>query len=314
MQNPVFYALPMFAIVIAVEAAALRSDNRTGAGYVKGDARSSIVIGMVSLGFLLVFKVVTLLLFSYVWVTWAPWQMPTDTWWTWLVLFIAVDFTWYCNHRFSHRVRIGWAGHRAHHSSESFNFSTAVRLKWNPWSEALFWLPLPLVGFEPWTIYVAYGFNMIYQFFLHTELVGTLARPVEYVFNTPAHHRIHHSRRPEHLDKNYGGILIVWDRLFGTGLDGDCYPEYGLFAKRPSDNATLGIQYGEYARIVADLRQARTWHQRLAYVFAPPGWRPEDPTPPRDDCRHPARTDEPGRRDARHVGQSGDSPTVSRSR
>lgn len=276
MQNPVFYALPMFAVVIAIEAAALRGDRRPGTGYAKDDTRFSIHLGVVSLAFLLFFKVVTLLLFSFVWVHWAPWQLPTDTRWVWVVLFLAVDLTWYCNHRFSHRVRIGWAGHRAHHSSETFNFSTAVRLKWNPWSEAIFWLPLPLLGFAPWTIYVAYGFNMIYQFFLHTELVGTLARPVEFVLNTPAHHRIHHSRRPEHLDKNYGGILIVWDRMFGTLVDGDCYPEYGLYQKKASNDGILQLQYGGYARIIADVRHAQNWHQRLAYIFAPPGWRPKD--------------------------------------
>ena len=231
------YALPVFVISMAIEAAALRSDARQTAGYVRPEARSSIMIGFGSLAFMFVFKLVTLVAFSVLYVELAPWQLPTTSWWTWFALLIAVDLTWYCNHRFSHRVRIGWAGHRAHHSSETFNFSSAVRLKWNPWSEAMFWMPLPLLGFAPWTIYVAYGFNMIYQFFLHTELVGTLPRPVEFLFNTPAHHRIHHSRRPEHLDKNYGGILIVWDRIFGTIVDGDSHPEYGLFGTKQSGEA-----------------------------------------------------------------------------
>ena len=278
MQNPVMYALPMFAVVIAIEAAELRSDRRSLTGYVKGDTRSSILMGSGSLAFLLIFKIVTLLLFTLLWVELAPWHLPTDTWWTWVILFLAVDLTWYLNHRFSHRVRIGWAGHRAHHSSETFNLSSAVRLKWNPWSEAIFWLPLPLLGFSPWTIYVAYGFNMIYQFFLHTELVGKLPRPVEYVFNTPAHHRIHHSRQVEHLDKNYGGMFIIWDRLFGTVVDGDCHPKYGLYRETSSDvhdeDGILQLQYGEYASILADVRRTRSWRRRLAYVFAPPGWSP----------------------------------------
>ena len=272
MQNPVFYALPIFAVFISVEAAGMLGDGNLRTGYDKDDTRSSIHAGFVSLAFLLFFKIVTLLFYSFVWVQWAPWHLPTDAWWTWVVLFVGVDMGWYFNHRFSHRVRIGWAGHRAHHSSATFNFSTAVRLKWNPWSEAIFWLPLPLLGFAPWTIYVAYGFNMIYQFFLHTELVGMLARPVEYLFNTPAHHRIHHSRRPEHLDKNYGGLLIIWDRMFGTLVDGDCYPEYGLYEKKDHDIGVLRLQYGEYARILTDVRRSRSWRERLAYVFAPPGW------------------------------------------
>ena len=274
MQNPVFYSVPMFAVVMTMEAAALRSDGRRLTGYDRRDTRSSIAMGLVSLGFLLFFKVVTLLLFTFMWVAIAPWHLPTHAWWTWLVLFVVVDLTWYCNHRFCHRVRIGWAGHRAHHSSETFNFSTAVRLKWNPWSEAIFWLPLPLLGFAPWTFYVVYGINMIYQFFLHTELVAKLPRPIEFVFNTPAHHRIHHSRRREHLDKNYAGVFIVWDRMFGTFVDGDCYPEYGLYEKKLADDQVLKLQYGEYSRILADYRRTRPWRQRLGYVFGPPGWRP----------------------------------------
>lgn len=118
-QNPVVYALPVFVASMAIEAAALRNDARPTAGYVRDEARSSIIMGLGSLAFMFVFKLATLVAFSVIYLELAPWQLPTTSWWVWFVLLIAVDLTWYCNHRFSHRVRIGWAGHRAHHSSET---------------------------------------------------------------------------------------------------------------------------------------------------------------------------------------------------
>jgi sterol desaturase/sphingolipid hydroxylase (fatty acid hydroxylase superfamily) len=277
MQNPVFYAIPLFLVMIGIEAVTLRHDvDRDRTGYSGSDTQMSLFMGAVSLVFLLLFKVVTLALFTILWVHMAPWHLPTDSWWTWLLLLVAVDLTWYCNHRFSHRVRVGWAGHRAHHSSEAFNLGTALRLKWNPWSEALFWAPLPLLGFAPWTIYTAYGFNMIYQFFLHTELVDRLPRPIEFVFNTPAHHRIHHSREPEHFDTNYGGMLIIWDRLFGTFMQSSTATTYGLAGLRDSHNLALDLQYGEYRRIMRDVRHADHWRHKLGYAFGPPGWKHDD--------------------------------------
>lgn len=281
MQNPVLYAVPVFLVFIAVEAVALNAGHGRGlTGYVRGETRTSMISGAVSLAFMFVFKLLTLVLFTVVWVEWAPWHLPTDKWWTWAVLLVAVDLTWYCNHRFSHRVRVGWAGHRAHHSSEGFNLGSALRLKWNPWSEAIFWLPLPLLGFAPWTIYVAYGFNMIYQFFLHTELVGRLPRPVEFVFNTPAHHRVHHSRHRVHLDSNYGGMLIVWDRLFGTFTADDGVFDYGVAGDSRESDRMLHLQYGEYARIVGDVRRSARVRDGLGYVFGPPGWTPADAPSP----------------------------------
>jgi sterol desaturase/sphingolipid hydroxylase (fatty acid hydroxylase superfamily) len=103
-----------------------------------------------------------------------------------------------------------------------------VRQKWNPWSETIFWAPLPLLGFTPWTIYIAFMFNLIYQFFTHTELVGKPPGPIEFVFNTPSHHRVHHGSDPEYPDKNYGGILIIWDRMFRSFQKELHRPNYGL--------------------------------------------------------------------------------------
>ncbi|MGX1811133.1 sterol desaturase family protein [Nocardia sp. NPDC055321] len=274
-NSPILYALPVFLVSMLIEAAALRrhDHHEQATGYLARDTRTSLSMGSIALVFQLIFKLTTLVVYVFLWEYVAPWHIPTDTWWSWLLLMLVIDLAWYCNHRFSHRVRLAWAGHQAHHSSEYFNLGTALRQKWNPWSEATFWVPLPLLGFAPWTIYVAFAFNLIYQFFTHTETIGKLPRPIEYVLNTPSHHRVHHGSDPEYLDKNYGGILIIWDRMFGTFQPELHRPTYGLTTPVGTYNL-LRLQYGEYAGIVRDVRGAPGLRAKLGYIFAPPGWQP----------------------------------------
>lgn len=271
LANPVTYAAPFFILAILVELAALKwlDHDDSVTGYALRDARTSISMGVISLVFMTAFKVLTFVAFTAVFAYLAPWELPTDTWWYWVLVILGVDLGYYAHHRFSHRVRIGWAGHQAHHSSEYMNFGTALRQKWNPWFEFFFWLPLPLLGFAPWTIYVAFGLNLIYQFFVHTELVGRLPRPIEAVFNTPSHHRVHHGSDPEYLDRNYGGILIIWDRLFGTFARERQTPRYGL-TKQVDTYNLIELQYGEYRRIARDVRAAESWRAKAAQVLGPP--------------------------------------------
>jgi sterol desaturase/sphingolipid hydroxylase (fatty acid hydroxylase superfamily) len=283
--DPTMYAVPFFAAFIVLEALSLRhelaegaAETRTKRGYQPADARTNLSMGVISIGFSLAFKLLTLSLFVFLWAVAAPWHIPTDPWWYWPLLMLVVDFAWYLNHRFSHRVRIGWAAHQAHHSSEYFNFSTALRQKWNPWSEAIFWLPLPLLGFAPWTIYVAFAVNLIFQFFLHTETVDKLPRPIELVFNTPSHHRVHHGSDPEYLDRNYAGILIIWDRMFGSFQPELHRPTYGLTTPVNTYNL-VKLQYGEYGKMITDVRGATRLRDKLGHVFAPPGWKPTGEAP-----------------------------------
>lgn len=280
-QNPILYALPVFFLCIALEAAFYAWDakhDRKAAeekGYLAIDTRTSTLMGLGALGFQLVFKILSLFVFAFLYETVAPWHLPTNNVWFWIGLFVVVDLAWYCNHRFGHEVRIAWAAHQAHHSSEYFNFGTAIRQKWNPWFEFLFWLPLPLLGVAPYAIYWVFGANLVYQFFSHTERVGKLPKPIELIFNTPSHHRVHHGSDSIYLDKNYGGILIIWDRLFGTFQEEIFTPTYGLTYKVDTYNL-LKLQYGEYRRIARDVRAARGLRAKLGYVFGPPGWNPRD--------------------------------------
>jgi sterol desaturase/sphingolipid hydroxylase (fatty acid hydroxylase superfamily) len=273
---PLLYAIPVFVVLVAIEAAVLRHvhhDEDQRRGYLGKDTRASITMGLGSLVSSGLFKAASLVVFVALWAVLAPWHIPVHTWWSWALLMVLVDFGWYCYHRFTHRVRIGWAGHQAHHSSEYFNLGTAVRQKWTPWFEFVFWLPLPLLGFAPWTIYIAFMFNLIFQFFVHTELVSKLAAPIEFIFNTPSHHRVHHGSDPEYLDKNYGGILIVWDRMFGTFQRELHRPTYGLTTQVDTYDV-VKLQFHEFGNIIADVRAANGLRNKLRYVFGPPGWKP----------------------------------------
>ena len=279
-KNPVTFAVPFFLLTIAIELAALKwldhDDNVLGAqrtGYNGKDARTSMSMGLISLFFSLALKVGSFLVYIVVFEQLALWELPTDTWWYWVLLILGVDLAFYASHRFVHRVNIGWAAHQAHHSSEYMNFATALRQKWNPWFEFVFWLPLPFLGFAPWTIYVAFGFNLIDQFVTHTEMIGKLWRPIELVMNTPSHHRVHHGSDPEYLDKNYAGILIIWDRMFGTFVEEKQKPTYGLTKPVETYNL-LKLQYGDYGQIVHNVRAAESWRDKLGYLFGPPGWQP----------------------------------------
>jgi sterol desaturase/sphingolipid hydroxylase (fatty acid hydroxylase superfamily) len=237
------------------------------------DATTSILMGLFSLISTIVLKVVAFFAYIAIYLYAAPWHLAMNTWWSWALAVVGVDFFYYWQHRFVHRARVGWAAHQAHHSSEYMNFATALRQKWNPWFDFFFWLPLPFLGIAPWAIYFAFGINLVYQFLVHTETIDKLPRPVEFIFNTPSHHRVHHGSDAIYLDRNYAGILIVWDRMFGTFQPELHRPKYGLTHPVETYNL-LKLQYGDYAELWSDVRHATSWRTRLGYMFMPPDWQP----------------------------------------
>ncbi len=282
LHDPVALAVPFFVVFVAVEALAaylLKDEGPDGfAGYERRDTVASLTMGAVSVVTMTLWKtgglVVYAALFAYV----APWQLPVEAWWTWALAIGAVDFLFYWAHRVAHRVRLVWATHQAHHSSEHFNFATALRQKWNNSHELVIWAPLPLLGVPPALVFFGFSVSLVYQFFVHTERIRTLWRPVELVFNTPSHHRVHHGSDPEYLDRNYGGILIVWDRLFGSFQPELHRPTYGLTTPVGTYHV-LRLQTHEYAAIARDVRAAPRLRDKLGYVFGPPGWRPAPVAP-----------------------------------
>jgi sterol desaturase/sphingolipid hydroxylase (fatty acid hydroxylase superfamily) len=200
-----------------------------------------------------------------------------DQWWHWALLFVGQEFCYYWMHRADHRVRWFWLNHSVHHSSNQYNFSAAYRLGWTGklTGAAVFFAPLVWVGFPVPYVIGALAVNLLYQFWLHTELIGTLPRPIEFLFNTPAHHRVHHASNPEYLDCNYGGVLIVFDRLFGTlrRVRVDQPPRYGLVEPLRTYNP-LRIVSHAWVGMFHDLRRARGWRETWMTVFGPPGYQP----------------------------------------
>jgi len=195
---------------------------------------------------------------------------------TFVICFILDDLRFYVHHRIAHRCRWVWAMHVVHHSSENYSLPVALRQSWTKHftGTMLLKIPLVLVGFDPLLVTFCGVLNATYQFFLHTETIDRMPRWFEAVFNTPSHHRVHHANNPRYLDANYAGTLIVWDRLFGTFVSEDRAepPVYGLVKNLKTYNPFV-ILFHEYIGIGRDvLRRGLTVGQRLAYVFAPPGW------------------------------------------
>nr|XP_057910009.1 alkylglycerol monooxygenase [Doryrhamphus excisus] len=195
--------------------------------YNIGDGIISISLGMISRLPLVLMQGFELSAYVYVWDRYRFLELPWDSSWTWCFAFLAVDFCYYWFHRSAHEVSILWAAHQVHHSSEYFNFSTALR---QPLTQQLtswiFYLPMAL-AVPPSVFAVHIQLNLLFQFWLHTEVVRDLG-PLEWLFNTPKHHRVHHGRNKYCIDKNYGGILIIWDRLFGTFAAEEAKVRYGL--------------------------------------------------------------------------------------
>jgi sterol desaturase/sphingolipid hydroxylase (fatty acid hydroxylase superfamily) len=202
----------------------------------------------------------------------APVHLPPADWRTWAAGFFAVEFAYYWFHRLSHRVRWLWASHAVHHSAEELTLLSSFRLGWTNLLSAgwLVYLPLVLLGLPPVVVFALLTLNLRYQFFLHTEAVGRLG-PLEWVLNTPAHHRLHHASNEAYLDRNFGGVLILFDRLFGT-LAAEQAGEpvrYGLAHRPPSSNP-IRIAFAEWAAMVREACRARGLG-RLRALFGPPG-------------------------------------------
>jgi len=288
MRDPVLFAIPFFLLLLILEWTAARKLEKIEAqatgtatekarpasgGYLRRDSMASISMGLVSIATTAAWKALALLGYAALYAYVAPWHLPVTQWYTWVIAILGVDLLYYAYHRIAHRVRLIWATHQAHHSSEYFNFATALRQKWNNSGEILMWIPLPLLGLPPWLVFFSWSLNLIYQFWVHTERIGKLPRPFEFVFNTPSHHRVHHGMDQIYLDKNYGGIFIIWDRLFGSFQAEVFRPHYGLTKQVDTFNIWK-LQTREYVAIARDWRSATRLRDRLGYVFGPPGWQP----------------------------------------
>lgn len=276
--NPLIYGVPLFVAFVFIEIyLSYKNDKEL---YEWKDLGASAFMGAGALLIGPLTKLANVGLYYYLFnvakplrAEWFGFESLGWSWWVWILAMLGDDFNFYWHHRYSHTVRVLWAAHVVHHSSRKFNLGTAIRNGWFTLVyKPLWWLWMPLLGFDPIMIATVASINTIYQFFLHTQYIPKLG-VLEKILNTPALHQVHHARNIEYLDKNHGGILIIWDRLFGTykELDDKVKTEFGVLSE-PNSYHPMRILLHEYTSIWKDVKQAPGFKNKLKYVFYAPGW------------------------------------------
>ncbi len=269
LPDPVQLAIPAFIVLVLLEIAVSRLKGR--AAYELRDTTASLMMGLGNLAVGLVVGGAI-----YLATSWVHQYQLLDLgyrWWTFLLILFAEDLTYYAFHRLSHRSRFWWAAHVNHHSSQHYNLSTALR---QTWTGGLFhwvlWLPLALIGFPPALIAFEKGVSLVYQFWIHTEMIGRLPWWFEAVMNTPSHHRVHHATNPRYLDRNYAGVFIIWDKLFGSFVaEEEADPcRYGIVRNIGTFNP-LRVAFHEWVAMARDIVRSPSWRQRLVLAFGLPG-------------------------------------------
>ncbi|MEM7688569.1 MAG: sterol desaturase family protein [Pseudomonadota bacterium] len=272
--SPTQYAVPLFVIAILIEMAWSRL--RAPEAYEPKDTLVSLSFGLGSTiaGALFGGLSVAIVFAAYEYRVFDMGEQWWLVWWAWPLAFILDDLKYYWVHRAGHRIRWMWAAHVNHHSSQHYNLSTALRQTWtgNFTFGLLFALPLILLGFHPVMIGIVGGFNLIYQFWIHTEAIGKMPRWFEAVMNTPSHHRVHHATNPRYLDRNYAGVFIIWDKMFGTFEPerDDETIRYGIVKQLGSFNL-LWCVFHEWIGMITDIARA-PWKHKLSYLLREPGW------------------------------------------
>jgi sterol desaturase/sphingolipid hydroxylase (fatty acid hydroxylase superfamily) len=262
----ILFAIPGFLLLLAAEAvlaAVMRRDL-----YEVKDTAASLTMGIGNVIVGLFTKAMMFVVFTWLY-KFRVFTLP-NVWWVWVVAFFSDEFSYYWFHRTSHECRLFWASHVVHHSSQRYNLGTALRQTWTGSLYGfVFWLWMPLVGFTPYMVFVMQALSLIYQFWIHTELVRSVG-PLEGILNTPPHHRVHHASNAQYIDRNHGGTLILWDRMFGTYEPERERCEYGL-TKNINTYNPFKIAFHEWADLVRDVRAANSLKEAMGFVFGRPG-------------------------------------------
>lgn len=270
--NPVILAIPIYFTLMAIELVFENLSKKHT--YRVQDAITNISTGVLQQLTGTFVKIIKIGIYAYVFEHFALAKIPVNGW-TFALLFVLWDLGYYWEHRVAHRVSLFWGGHSVHHQSEDYNLTVALRQS----STAFIWgfpffLPLALAGFDPVQALMAGGFNLLYQFWIHTEHIHKLPSWFEFIFNTPSHHRVHHGRDPKYLDKNFAGVFIIWDRLFGSFQEEEERPNYGLTKPLNSWNPVYA-NFAHYLDLLGYLGKAKKTSDALKILFMPPGWLPD---------------------------------------
>jgi alkylglycerol monooxygenase len=271
--NPIVLSIPVYFILIGIELVVARFTDKDL--YKFPDAIANIGCGITSQLSGLFLTIFGIGIYEFLFSNFALFKVDSDAWWYWVVLVLLVDLAYYWAHRMSHEINLFWGGHVVHHQSEEYNFSVALRQS----SLQVVWtfgfsLPIASLGFNTMHFALISAFNTLYQFWIHTETIGKFPRWIEFIFNTPSHHRVHHGRDPKYIDKNHAGSLIIWDRMFGTFQEEEEHPTYGITKPINSWNP-LFANVSHYVSMTEDLRQIKGWKDKIKYLFMKPGWLPQ---------------------------------------
>ena len=274
MKSPVFFAIPFFILLVAIEA--IYSYRKNMKLYRLNDTIANFSLGIGSQIAGALSKVVLFGLYIYIYKHFALFHQP-KTWWSFVLCLVLFDFFFYWAHRLSHEMNFFWGAHVVHHQSEEYNLSVALRQPWfhNLISFFIF-LPIPFLGFDPIIFGLAAGLQTLYQFWIHTRAIGKLPAVVEYFFNTPSHHRVHHAVNPKYIDKNHAGFLMIWDRMFRTFKSEEDQAEivYGITTQFKSWNP-VWANWHYYQEMIDNATKMKTWRDKLHVIYARPGWLPD---------------------------------------
>ncbi len=268
--NPIVLSIPIFFILIGIELIIERFTNKKL--YNLPDAIANLSCGITSQLSGLFLTIIGVGVYQVIFENAALFTLERN-WLYWVVLFLLVDLAYYWAHRMSHEVNLFWGGHVVHHQSEEYNFSVALRQS----SIQIIWtfafnLPMALVGFRTMDFVLVSALNTLYQFWIHTETIKKMGW-FEYIFNTPSHHRVHHGRNPKYIDKNHAGVLIIWDKMFGTFQVEEERPVYGITKPINSWNA-IWANANHYVEMSSEIKQIPSWKDRFLYLVKKPGWLP----------------------------------------
>jgi len=271
--NLIYYAIPFFIVTVFFESVVLY--KKQPKNYNIKDTLASLAMGIGNVFVNLLSKLLVVFIIAFLYENFKLTTIPF-VWWSWILILFSDDFCYYWAHRMGHESRFFWASHIVHHSSQKYNLSTALRQTWTGgFFTFVFYLALPILGFHPLMIFTQMSISLLYQYWIHTELIDKMPKWFEIIFNTPSHHRVHHGSNPLYLDRNHAGIFIIWDKLFGT-FQPELKEEkaiYGLTSNIDTFNP-IKIAFHEWIAVFKDAFSAKTSIiNKLKYFIKPPGWK-----------------------------------------
>lgn len=267
------FVIPVFFILMGIE---YWYGKRKGKKFYRfNDTITNLNLGVGNQIVSLLTKGLLLGVFVWIYQHLAIFEIPNN-WFTFIACLVFHDFLYYWAHRWGHTINFFWGAHVVHHQSEDFNLGVALRQSWfHTLIAAFIFFPLPILGFSLTQFVLAAGIATLYQFWIHTEAIPKLPKWFEFIFNTPSHHRVHHARDPKYIDKNYGAIFIIWDRIFGTFRVEEEKPTYGITKQIESWNPTWA-NFHYYLEMKESASKMKNWKDKIRLIFARPGWRPEE--------------------------------------